>query len=311
MALLPQQENRNPAGPLRRVTTEVYEVEGDGAQRLLYRTAAYYADGEELTEQTTEQAGGAMARTLYRYDGNGRLAEQRRETNGAAAGRTVYLYDDEGRLSYTLSLGPDGREVEQTRRFYAADGSCEEEFRTDTEAASPASGEFGPVTKIRSRRDAAGRLIEMRFHDAEDRVRHRIVYHYNAQGRLTDMEQRTGDGSLLPLPGADPARQALLRKYAALFSPDTALTTVRYRYDAGGRCVEAVTWMGSEAVERRTAAYGDAGEQVSERRYGRDGEVQSDTVWEREYDERGNWVLEREMEGAVPARIMRRQIEYY
>jgi hypothetical protein len=150
----------------------------------------------------------------------------------------------------------------------------------------------------------------MRFYDASGGLLYRFVYHYNAQGILTDMEQRTGDQPLFQLPdSAEPAGD-MLRDFAALFSPDTALSTVRYRYDDQGRRTEAATWMGANCIDRRTFAYNQLGDKSSEQRYGSDGQLQSDTVHEREYDEQGNWVLEKVIEGGQPLSVARRAIEY-
>jgi YD repeat-containing protein len=136
------------------------------------------------------------------------------------------------------------------------------------------------------------------------------VYHYNERGVLTDMEQRTGDQPLLEIPEGTELAGGLLRDFGALFSPDTALSTVRYRYDERGRRTESATWMGANCIDRRTFSYNERGDKTAEQRYGADGKLQSDIVYEREYDPQGNWVRERVLEAGVPAHTTRRIIDY-
>src|SRR5207302_646441 len=128
------------------------------------------------TEQLTHNPNGTIARVTYVYDGAGRLSETRGESDGISSGRTVYLYDADGRLSYELSLRADGSEGRQTRRSYQPDGSYTEEFTVDStqaDGAAPAPIEGTDQTIsperasfIRTRRDAAGQPLEMRFYDA-------------------------------------------------------------------------------------------------------------------------------------------------
>ena len=133
----------------------------------------------------------------------------------------------------------------------------------------------------------------MRFYDASGGLLYRFAYHYNAHGVLTDMEQRTGDQPLFDLPAGAELAAGMLGEFAALFSPDAALSTVRYRYDEQGRRTESATWTGANCIDRRTFAYNERGDKAAEQRYGADGKLQADIVYEREYDDRGNWVLER------------------
>src|SRR5581483_189157 len=207
-------------------------------------TVWYDAEGNPK-EQLTHNPNGTVARTTYVYDGAHRLSEIRGELDGIASGRTVYLYDAEGRLSYELSLRADDSEGRQTRRFYAPDGSYTEEFTVDRAQGN----DMAPVTVegpeqllsahrasfIRTRRDPGGQPLEMRFYDESGGLLYRFVYHYNAEGILTDMEQRTGDQPLFELPAGAELAGGVLRDFAALFSPDTALSTVRYRHDDRGR----------------------------------------------------------------------------
>jgi hypothetical protein len=217
-------------------------------------------------------------------------------------------------------LRADGSEGRQTRRFYEADGSYTEEFTVDPVPGGDAvlvpidgSGDSASAERasfIRTRRDAAGQPLEMRFYDASGGLLYRFVYHYNAHGVLTDMEQRTGDQPLFEMPAGTELAGSALRDFAALFSPDTALSTVRYRYDEQGRRTEAATWMGATCIDRRTFEYNDRGDKAAERRFGADGKLQSDVVYEREYDARGNCVSERVLEAGVPTTATRRTIEY-
>jgi YD repeat-containing protein len=281
-----------------------------------HSTVGYNAKGNPI-EQSTHNPNGTVARTTYVYNGAGRLSEARSELDGIASGRTVYLYDAEGRLSYELSLRADGSEGRQTRRFYEPDGSYTEEFtvdRTQTgEAQLTVEGPEQPVSTdrasfIRTRRNAREQPLEIRFYDASGGLLYRFLYHYDAAGILTDMEQRTGDQPMFELPAQ--LAGSILRDFAALFSPDTALSTVRYRHDDAGRRTEAATWMGAHCIDRRTFGYNDRGDRAAERRYGPDGQLQSDTAYEREYDEQGNWIAERVLEGGQPLSMTRRTIGY-
>ncbi len=294
-------------GAVRRVRTDVAQFvreRGRLIQKPWYHSIVRYDARGNPTEQVTHNADGTAVRTIYVYDGEGRPGEARHEADGAANGRTVYLYDPAGRLSYELSLRADGSEASQTRRFYEADGSYTEEFTGDA-VVSDERASF-----IRTRRDAAGQPLEMRFYEASGGLRYRFVYHYNGKGILTDMEQRTGDQPPCALPAGTELAGAALADFAALFSPDTAISTARYRYDEQGRRTEAATWMGANCIDRRTFAYNDRGEKSAEMRYGAEGKLLSNTRYEREYDPQGNWILERVLEGGQPVSVTRRTIEY-
>ena len=310
-------------GPVRTLRTEVTRFvseRGRLSEKPWYASTIWYDSEVNPTEQLTHNPNGTVARATYLYDASGRLSEMRGELDGVSSGRTIYLYDDEGRLSYELSLRADGSEGRQTRRFYQPDGSYTEEFtlnQTPGEATAlapvDASGETTlaeHASFIRTYRDPAGQPLEMRFYDASGGLLYRFVYHYNARGILTDMEQRTGDQPLFELPAGTERAAPLLGDFAALFSPDTAISTVRYRYDEHGRRIEAATWMGANCIDRRTFAYNERGDKMAEQRYGADGNLQSEIVYQRDYDERGNWVRERVLEAGVPANATRRTIAY-
>ena len=289
------------SGPARSVRTDVTKFEragGASVEKPWYHSTVYYDGRGRATEQVSHNPNGTVTHAVYRYNGVGKLMETTTELDGIASGRTVHLYDAAGRLSYELSLRADGSEGQQTRRFYEPDGSYTEEFTVDRQArVSPAAVEESHAAAtqradfIRTRRDPAGRPLEMRFYDAGGGLLYRFVYHYNAIGRLTDMEQRTGDTPLFELPPGEPM-SGLQREFAALFSPDAALSTVRYRYDEQGRRTEAATWMGAHCVDRRTFAYNERGDRAGEKRYGPDGSLKSEHAYEREYDEHGNWIRE-------------------
>jgi YD repeat-containing protein len=303
-------------GAVRSVLTRVTQLareRGGLIEKPWYHSTVRYDTRGDPTEQVTHNPNGTVMRAAYVYDAQGRLSEMHTESGGAASGRTVYLYDGDGRLSYELSLRADGSEASQTRRFYEADGAYIEEFTGVGPAPLEGSGvtlSTERATFIRTRRDPAGRPLEMRFYDASGGLLYRFVYHYNAAGVLTDMEQRTGDQPLFELPAGTDLAGGVLRDFAALFSPDTALSTVRYRYDDQGRRIEAATWVGAHCIDRRAFEYNDRGEKSAERRYSSEGKIQSDTVYEREYDGIGNWILERVIEGGQPLSITRRTIEY-
>ncbi len=315
-------EKSGLAGPVRTIRTDVTKFiheRGRLIEKPWYHSTVYYDSKGNPTERLTHNPNGTAARATYFYDPAGRLSEMRSELDGISSGRTVYLYDADGRLTYELSLGADGSEGQQTRRFYEADGSYTEEFTADETPVQPTP--WTPVegatrvpaeraSFIRTRRDAAGQPLEMRFYDASGDLLYRIVYHYNARGVLTDMEQRTGDRPLFELPANREPAVGVLRDFATLFSPDTALSTVRYRYDERGRRTEAATWMGANCIDRRTFEYNGRGDKAAEQRYGADGKLQSHIIYEREYDQRGNWVLEKVIERGVPVNATRRTIEY-
>src|SRR5215470_12366814 len=63
---------------------------------------------------------------------------------------------------------------------------------------------------------------------------------------------RAGDAPLLELPPDTELAAGLRHEFGALFSPDAALSTVRYRYDEHGNRTEAATWMGAHCIDRRT-----------------------------------------------------------
>jgi YD repeat-containing protein len=307
-------------GRVRSVRTEVMQFvreRGRLIEKRWYHSTVWYDSEGYPTEQSTHNPNGTETRVTYVYDPAGRLSEMRGQVDGISTGRTVYLYDAEGRLSYELSLGADGSEGRQTRRFYEADGSYTEEFTVDREPGVPVSVEDPDnaisaerASFIRTRRDAAGQPLEMRFYDASGGLLYRFVYHYNVSGVLTDMEQRTGDQPLFEIPSGTELAAGLLGDFGALFSPDTAISTVRYRYDEQDRRIEAATWMGATCIDRRTFAYDERGDKQTEQRYGADGKLQADIVYEREYDERGNWVLERTIEAGVATTAARRTIAY-
>jgi hypothetical protein len=323
MASSTSREKSGLLGSVRSVRTDVTQFVREAGRVIekpwYHSTVEYDAKGNP-TEQLTHNPNGTVARTTYIYGGAGRLSETRDELDGISSGRTVYLYDADGRLSYELSLRADGSEGRQTRRFYEADGSYTEEFTVDRthgiDAASvPTEGPENPLSAerasfIRTRRDAAGQPLEMRFYDASGGLLYRFVYYYNAAGVLTDMSQRTGDQPLFELPEGANLAGGVLRDFAALFSPDTALSTVRYRHDEQGRRTEAATWMGAHCIDRRTFTYNDRGDRSAETRYGSDGQVQSDTAYEREYDAHGNWILEKVTERGQPLSVTRRKIVY-
>jgi hypothetical protein len=309
-------------GEVRSVRTDVTHF-GRECDRLIakpwYHSTAWYNSQGYLTQQLTHNPNGTVARAIYLYDPAGRLSEIRNELDSISSGRNVYLYDAEGRLSYELSLRADGSEGSQTRRFYEGDGSYTEEFtavETPVQPAAwtavedPAGMPAERASFIRTRRDAAGQPLEMRFHDASGSLLYRFVYHYNPRGVLTDMEQRTGDQPLLELPANSELPGCVLRDFPALFSPDTALSTVRYRYDEQGRRTETAAWMSANCIDRRTFEYNDRGDKAAEQRYGADGKLRSHIIYEREYDERGNWVLEKVIESGVLVNTTRRTIEY-
>src|SRR5690242_14545187 len=201
MEPIPQRQKAGFAGPVRRVRTDVSQFArqaGGESEKPWYHSTVSYNEAGYATEQTTHNPNGTVARTTYHYDAESRLTETRGELDGVSSGRTVYLYDALGRLSYELSLRADGSEGRQTRRFYEADGSYTEEFTVDTEETQTPSGPRASF--IRTQRDAGDRPLEVRFYGADGGMLYRIVYHYNARGWLTDMEQRTGDAPLFELP---------------------------------------------------------------------------------------------------------------
>ncbi len=311
MELISQRQKAGLTGPVRSVRTDVSRFareRGRLREKPWYHSIVAYNAAGDATEQLTHNPKGTVARTTYRYDDEGRLTETCAELDGVANGRTVYLYDSFGRLSYELSLRPDGSEGRQTRRFYEADGSYTEEFTVDSEEAQVSSGPRASF--IRARRDASDQPLEVRFYAADGGLLYRIVYHYNGRGWLTDMEQRTGDAPLFDLPAGTSLAGSRLADFPALFSPDTALSTVRYRYDAQGRRVEAATWIGPHCTDRRVYEYDERGEKAAEQHYGRDGKLVSQETWEREYDAHGNWVRELVREAGEQSVISRRKIEY-
>ena len=312
MPSIPQRDKAGLRGPVRSVRTDVTRFTREGgalSEKPWYHSTVGYNNAGYATEQVTHNPNGTVSRNTYHYDGEGRLAETRSELDGIGSGRTVYLYDSFGRLSYELSLRPDESEGRQTRRFYEADGSYTEEFTVEEEEAEQPPA--GPrASFIRTRRDAADQPLEVRFYAADGGLLYRIVYHYNQRGWLTDMEQRTGDAPLFDLPAGANLAGSRLADFPALFSPDTALSTVRYRYDGDGRRIEAATWIGPHCTERRVFAYDERGEKSAERRYGRDGQLAADETFEREYDGRGNWVREIVRDGGELSVGTRRTILY-
>jgi hypothetical protein len=323
MANLASRQSSGLQGPVRSVRTDVLQFvrdQGRLIEKLWYHSIIRFDAKGNPSEQVTHNPNGTVARATYVYDSAGRLTELRSELDGTDGGRTVYLYDAGGRLSYELSLRADGSEGRQTRRFYDPDGFYTEEFTVDqtpenATAWVPVESSEGTVPAgrasfIRTRRDAAGQPLEMRFYDASGGLLYRFVYHYNAQGVLTDMEQRTGDQPLFELPSGTELAGSILRDFAALFSPDTALSTVRYRYDEQGRRTESVTWVGAHCIDRRAFEYDAHGHKAAERRYGPNGQLQSDSAFEHEYDERGNWISEKVFEAGQPLTVTRRTIEY-
>ena len=311
MESIPQRQKAGLAGPVRRVRTEVSQFarEAEGMrEKPWYRSSVTYNAAGDATEQITGNANGSVARTTFHYDAEARLVQTRAELDGVSTGRTVYLYDALGRLSYELSLRADGSEGRQTRRFYEAGGSYTEEFTAEQDEAQIPAG--ARASFIRTRRDAADQPLEVRFYAADGGMLYRIVYHYDQRGRLTDMEQRTGDAAPFELPPGTAMAGSRLAEFPALFSPDTALSTVRYRYDEQGRRTEAATWIGPHCTDRRVYEYDARGDKAAERHYGRDGQMVSEETFEREYDAHGNWVRELVRAAGQPSAATRRTIEY-
>jgi hypothetical protein len=123
--------------------------------------------------------------------------------------------------------------------------------------------------------DAKGRPVRRSLYDEDDRVIRRVALSYDLEGRLIE-EGEIGSGNQM---------RGDLRNV--------------YRYDAGGRRIEAEAYWSDLGGERRFWCYNDQGDPTEERtvptagimeeifrRTGREGRLMRFTY---EYDERRNW----------------------
>ncbi len=300
---------------------------------LFVRFSLYDTAGNKIEESHYDADNSLLFKTVYIYDAAGRLVERTNfDADGAATFKTVCEYDANGKLIERKSLLPDGSVQNIVRPVYTAEGLRVEEetlpvFETqgeksfclvdidETDSAFSARG--GDC--VRKVYDVEERLIEITVRGAKGKLAGKILFEYDADGRLVEMSQFGGEGNFQPCGGAATKRRRVLeffvppliktfllfksvynfarrgkwRKAARCFLYSPFVMSTTYVYDEKGQKIEEQTSFLGSPMMKKVFAYDEKGDKAEEIEYLDNGDsVLQKQTYSREFDLRGNWIKE-------------------
>jgi len=326
----------------------------------IIRFSRYDTAGNKIEESHYNPDNSLLFKAVYNYDAKGKLVEQTNfDADGAATFKTVYEYDANGKLIERKSLLPDGSAQNIVRPLYTAEGLRVEEetlpvFETqgeesfclvdidETDAAFSARG--GDC--VRKVYDVEERLIEITVRGAKGKLAGKILFEYDADGRLIEMSQfGGGEGDFQPCGGAATKRRRVLeffvppliktfllfksvynfarrgkwRKVARCFLYSPFVMSTTYVYDEKGQKIEEQTSFLGSPMMKKVFVYDEKGDKAEEIEYLDNGDsVLQKQTYSREFDLRGNWIKEtivcqfQQAEKSEQSTVVtRRSISYY
>ncbi len=305
--------------------------------------AEFRPDGS-LSRAESQNPDGSEWVTEYEYGDSARLRAVRAESTLGESSVQVYEYDDEGRLARVVVRPPVGDERVSETYLYDASGrkTKTEHVPAENRKILHGCGVEGTencysapnAAAISTDYDAAGRAVALRFEDDEGRLLSRVDFRYDEAGRIVE-EAQSNTEAILPAEVSEQMNPAQLATVRALFGAGAEPRRVFHTYDAEGRRIETRMAMGPLAEGRRTMAYNEHGDLISQttssthREYGIDDEGRlserpareaaggTEARFRYEYDARGNWVEKITECRAAPAEefstssVDRREITYY
>lgn len=244
--------------------------------RHLITRESFRPDGK-LTERWHHNPDGPEWAVVRRYDADGRLLAE--EVSGPGARMLEYRYDANGRLERVIELLADGTERVQESYLYHDDGTSTATLYVhpplrDRNVGVSAESMLHISTDavcIMTLRDRGDRPIRKVLYDADNRVIQRVLFRYDAAGRLLEEGEAEPGGGL----------RADMRNLC--------------RYDARGRCIETEIRWGPFGGRRKDMSYTEQGDLEEERIEPLSGGIDlfGTPPWSRqfgyEYDARGNW----------------------
>jgi hypothetical protein len=284
-------------GPVARCESEHIE------HRFITRES--YRRDAQWSEQWHRNPDGSEWSAVRQFDADGRvLVEQR---HGSAPQTLAFRYDAKQRLMRVDKLDPDDTERIQESHLYGEDGTSTVTLYIDPpllhQNVSVLSEHMLHVSLdaacIMTMRDSAGTETKKVFYDSDNRVIKRVLFRYDAAGRLVE-EGEVESGSRL---------RADMRNL--------------YEYDRQGNRIAAEMHWGDLGGQRKTISYTELGDLKEVRIAPLAGEVDLGetapwaTHYSYEYDPRGNWTSRTEQirrldSGLVThTGVMRRTLEYW
>jgi hypothetical protein len=281
----------------------VARCEAEHVDRHFFTRESYRRDAQ-WSEKWHRNPDGSEWSVARRFDADGRvLAEQR---DGLAPQTLVFKYDAKRRLISVSDLAPDETERVQESHRYEDDGTS-----TVTHYVSPLLR--GPnisvsaehmlhisldAVSIMTIRDTAGWDRKKVFYDSDDRVIKRVLFRYDAAGRLVEEGEAESSSRL----------RADMRNM--------------YEYDSRGNCIAAEKHWGDLGGHRKAMSYTELGDLKEVRVTPLPSEVdlfETDpwsTHYSYEYDTKGNWISQTEQiqldTGVVThTGVTRRTFEYW
>ena len=238
---------------------------------------SFRRDGQR-TEQWHRNRSGFEWSIVRRYDAGGRVLEEERSAPQAQI--LTYKYDLAGRLARVDVRSPGGPERKQESYQYKDDQTSVVTLYIDPPLRDMKNVAVSTdrmlhmsidAVRIITMRDSKARPTEKVLYDIDNRVIRRVLFRYDGAGRLL------AEGEAEP----DERMRADMRN--------------SYRYNASGRCIQALMRWGATGGQRKTMSYNDLGDLAEERVVPLPAEVALheaapwSTHYDYEYDTRGNW----------------------
>lgn len=323
------------------------------------RFSLYDTAGNKIEESHYDADNSLLFKTVFIYDAAGKLVERTNfDAGGAATFKTVCEYDANGRLIERKSLLPDGSAQNIVRPLYTAEGwRVEEETLPVSETPDEASFCLVDIDEtdagfsarggdcVRKVYDVEERLIEITARGAKGKLADKILFEYDADGRLIEMSQfGGGEGDFQPGGAATKRRRVLeffappliktfllfksvssfarrgkWRKAARCFLYSPFVMSTAYVYNEKGQKIEEQTSFLGTPMMKKVYAYDEKGVKAEEIEYFDNGDsVLQKLTYSREYDSRGNWIKETIVCQSQQAEkreqstvVTRRNISYY
>jgi antitoxin component YwqK of YwqJK toxin-antitoxin module len=273
-------------GPVKEVRHETSESAPGGGAARRGRSDSYDLKGNKVEEKHFGPDGSVAQRLVYTFDARGRATGYEEYSAGVDTPRKhIYVLGEKGeRVEYKI-VQPDGKAGEKRLYKYDAQGRLAEELLHEhkgqllsrnvhayDEAGRPVSqtrydadGSVSSVAKVTY--DAQGRPVERTRHEGGV-LMYRIVYRYDARGRLVEQETAGSvlDADVPPAEAHQPGRVSYVYKdgkqpkEATRYGPDgTARERIVFTYDARGNWISktylSLTAEGTRRAEYRTITY--------------------------------------------------------
>lgn len=266
---------------------------------------SFRRDGQR-TEQWHRNRDGFEWSIVRRYDTDGRVLEEERSAPQAQI--LAYTYDLAGRLARVDVRSPGGPERTHESYQYKDNQTSvvthyiDPPLRDRKNVAVSAESMLHisvDAVRIITIRDSKATPTEKVLYDIDNRVIRRVLFRYDTAGRLV------AEGEAEP----DEKIRVDMRN--------------SYRYNARGRCIQAVMRWGASGGQRKTMSYNNLGDLEEERVEPLPAEVVLhkrapwSTHYDYEYDTRGNWTSRTGQvrglaNGAVThTEVIRRRLKYW